>query len=76
MKLINLNDHGSHPLAFRFYDLGRELELLPAAPEQTALAIKLQELLRATQDHLNASLPLDDVQRSILNGTFGVRSAA
>lgn len=39
----------SHPLARKFYDLGRELDSLPADLRQTALMSKLEDLKRATQ---------------------------
>lgn len=75
MKPYNLSDQQSHPLAMRFYNLARELERLPASPEQTALMIQLDEIKRTAQALLNDDPPLTDVQRSVLNGTFGVRSA-
>lgn len=46
---IELYRLDSHPLAKRFYTLGRELDSLPGDPRQTALMNKLAELQRETQ---------------------------
>lgn len=51
----------SHPLARKFYDLGRELDSLPGDVRQTALMSKLEELKRETQ----ALLDDDDYRANV-----------